>query len=163
MRLTYRPLTEDDAEAYQPLRATGVRNFPLGFLISVEDADISEARCRKILSAGTMRGVFEGDTLIGFCGYQRQSRARTQHRAELGPFFINSSHHGSGAARALMQGVIEEARDSGVEQLELHVDSENHRAIRFYEKTGFERIAYLPDMVRINGVTRNDHMYRMRL
>ncbi|MEM9629620.1 MAG: GNAT family N-acetyltransferase [Pseudomonadota bacterium] len=56
----------------------------------------------------------------------------------------------------MMQGAIEEARSNGVEQLELFVDTENHRAIAFYGRQGFERVATHPDVTRIAGKRRND-------
>ena len=50
-----------------------------------------------------------------------------------------------------------------LEQLELFVDTENLRAIAFYERFGFERIATHKDSVRINGVSRDDYFYTLRL
>jgi ribosomal protein S18 acetylase RimI-like enzyme len=37
-----------------------------------------------------------------------------------------------------MQGVVEEARSNGIEQLELLVGAEDHRAIAFYERLEFD-------------------------
>jgi len=45
---------------------------------------------------------------------------------------------GQGVADALIQWVIERARDLGADNLYLSVFTENHRARRFYEKYGFE-------------------------
>ena len=101
--------------------------------------------------------------MIGFCGFRQESLERTRHRAELGPFFVTSKYHGSGAAMTLMEEIIDEAVELNVEQLELFVDTENFRAIQFYEKLGFERIATHPDGVRIDGISRDDHFYRLRL
>jgi len=56
-----------------------------------------------------------------------------------------------------MQGVISEAESAGVAQLELFVDTENHRAVTCYEKHGFQRIATHRDGVRINGQSRDDY------
>ncbi|MEM9629449.1 MAG: GNAT family N-acetyltransferase, partial [Pseudomonadota bacterium] len=64
---------------------------------------------------------------------------------------------------SMMQGAIEEARSNGVEQLELFVDTENHRAIAFYGRQGFERVATHPDVTRIAGKRRNDYFYCLRL
>ena len=164
MRFRYANLTSEHAEEWQILRLGGVRDFPLGFLITVEEAAATSIeRCRQILDFGASRGVFEGERLVGFCGYRPERLERTRHRAEIGPFFVAGSHQGSGAARILIQGVIEEARERGIEQLELFVDTENHRAIAFYERQGFERIALHPDGVRIDGMPRDGYFYRLRL
>ena len=124
---------------------------------------MSNARIRTILDFGNNRGVFDGDMLVGFCGYRREILERMRHRAEIGPFFVSSSYQGSGAADVLMEGVVGEARQNGVEQLELFVDTKNRRAIRFYERHGFRLMATHLDVVRINGKPRDDYFYFLRL
>ena len=86
-----------------------------------------------------------------------------RHRGEVGPFFVTQSYHGTGAAKALMQGVMSEARAHGVEQLELFVDSGNTRAVAFYERLGFTQISIHPDGARIDGQSRTGFFYVLRL
>ncbi|MGZ2259991.1 GNAT family N-acetyltransferase [Roseobacter sp. A03A-229] len=117
----------------------------------------SLARCREILGYGGMRGVFADGFLGGFCGYRPQRLERTRHRCEIGPFFVTYDLQGSGAATAMMIGVVEEAKTAGVSQIELFVDTENPRAIAFYERHGFHRITTFKDSVRIDGQSRSDH------
>ena len=164
MGFSYKTLTSEHAEAWQMLRLEGARDFPMGFLVTIEEtAATSLDRCREILGYGTSRGVFDGAKLVGFSGYRRERLERTRHRADIGPFFVTRDYQGTGAAQTMMQGIIKEARELGIEQLELFVDTENHRAIAFYERQGFERVATHPDGVRIDGKPRNDHFYRLRL
>ena len=161
---TYHTISPSHAPDWRALRLEGVRDFPLGFLVTEEEtAAAGVDRCREILNAGTMRGVYRDTKLVGFCGYRPQCLMQTKHRAEIGPFFVSKSHHGTGAANVLMRGVIEEARGNGIEQLELFVDTENYRAIKFYERFGFERVATHFDGVRIMGQSRDDHFYTLRL
>lgn len=164
MKFYFDRLNSDNAVDWQKLRLEDVRDFPLGFLITEKEAlEMRENRAKDILNSGSTRGVFEQKKLIGFCGYRPEQLERTRHRAEIGPFFLTSKFQGSGAAKALMVGVINEARAARIEQLELFVDTENYRAIRFYEKHGFKKIATHPDGVRIDGKTRNDYFYCLRL
>lgn len=164
MRFNYKTLASEHAEEWHALRLDGTRDFPLGFLLTVEETAATPIeRCREILDTGTLRGVFEAGKLVGFCGYRSQRLERTRHRAEIGPFFVASDYQGSGAAQVLIQGVVNEARESGIAQLELFVDTENDRAIAFYERQGFERIAIHPDGVRIDGVPRDGYFYRLSL
>lgn len=164
MVFSYKVLTPEHADPWQMLRIEGARDFPMGFLVTVEEtAATPPERCRQILDFGTTRGVFEGAKLVGFCGFRPERLERTRHRAEIGPFFVTKDYQGGGAAKILMQGVIKEAKEDGIEQLELFVDTENHRAIAFYERQGFERVAIHPDGVRIEGKARNDYFYRLRL
>ncbi len=104
-----------------------------------------------------------GDDLVGFCGYRPQRLERIRHRAEIGPFFVVPDWHGRGAAHAFMQGVIAEARFERVAQIELDVDTENARAIAFYERHGFVWVATHLDTVRIDGISKDDHVYRLVL
>ncbi|MDX8352597.1 GNAT family N-acetyltransferase [Cognatiyoonia sp. IB215182] len=160
----YRTLSPGHAEAWRALRVEGARDYPMGFLVTLEETKaVDPARCRAILEAGATRGVFDGETLIGFCGYRPNGLERIRHRAEIGPFFVTAAYHGIGAADALMDGVIGEAREGGLAQIELFVDTENHRAIAFYEKHGFRREATHYDGVRIDGQSRDDHFYTLRL
>ncbi|MEP4030258.1 GNAT family N-acetyltransferase, partial [Roseibium polysiphoniae] len=120
-------------------------------------------RCREILGGGSFRGVFNEGKLVGFCGYRPQQLSRTQHRGVIGPFFVTRSYQGSGAAKVLLAGVIEEAKSNSLAQLELFVDTENLRAMAFYERQGFERVATHYDSVRVDGQSRNDHLFTLRL
>ena len=159
-----RSLTAAEAKAWQALRIEGARDFPLGFLVTLTEVQqMTLERAATILGGGGTRGVFDGDELVGFCGFRPERLERTRHRAELGPFFVTGSQQGSGAASFLMKSVIDEAIGLGLEQLELFVDTLNHRAIAFYERHGFIRIATHPDGVRIDGVSRDDHFYCLRL
>ena len=164
MKFTYKTLGSDDAETWMRLRLEAVCAQPLGFLITEEEArQMSLEDVGKILEFGSSRGVFADGELVGSCGIRYQKLERLRHAAEVGPFFVASQFHGSGAAQALMRGVATEAREAKVERLELHVDSENERAIRFYEKLGFQYVLTLHDHVRIDGQPRSDHLYRLAL
>jgi len=164
MSFGYRALGSDDAAQWRALRVEGARDFPMGFLVTVEETEADDTgRCADILSYGTVRGVFDGDRMLGFCGYRPERLERTRHRATLGPFFVTASAHGSGAARAMMEGVVAEATEAGLVQLELFVDTENTRAIAFYERHGFKHVATHPGGVRIDGLPRDDYFYQLHL
>jgi RimJ/RimL family protein N-acetyltransferase len=159
-----RILTPENAEAWQVLRLEGVRNFPLGFLLTIDEAtSASHDRCREILRSGSIRGVFENENLVGFCGYHRQLLARVRHRSKIGPFFVSQKYQGTDAAAVMMADIIGEAKVSGVAQLELCVDTENLRAIAFYKKHGFELVATYHDSVRIDGQSRNDYFLTLKI
>ncbi|WP_187429220.1 hypothetical protein ROLI_028850 [Roseobacter fucihabitans] len=164
MAFSFTTLRSEHAAVWRALKLEGVRDFPLGFLHSeAETLATPIDGAKDILNHGAMRGVFDGETLIGFCGYRPLLPERIRHRAEIGPFFVTAAYHGKGAAQVLINGVIQEAVAAGIEYLELFVDTENDPAIRFYERQGFERTAMHPDGVRIDGVSRSDYFYRLRL
>ena len=58
--------------------------------------------------------------------------------AELRQLYVVEEVKGQGVAHALMDWVIDRARDRRADHLYLSVFTDNHRARRFYEKLGFE-------------------------
>lgn len=161
---SYRKLGIEDARAWLVLRQEGATVAPSGFLVTEEESRaMTVETASKVLAYGGLRGVFDDDALIGFCGYRPQRQARTRHRAELGPFYVTPDFQGTGAAQAMMQGVLDEAKEGGVEQIELSVAPENTRAIAFYERHGYVRFGVLPDAIRENGVSEDALLYRLQL
>ncbi|MDI3241179.1 GNAT family N-acetyltransferase [Arthrobacter sp. AL08] len=59
---------------------------------------------------------------------------------ELSKCYVHPDHHGLGAAAELMHASIGAAAAAGARGLWLGVNSQNARAIRFYEKSGFRRV-----------------------
>src|SRR5215467_2130033 len=57
---------------------------------------------------------------------------------ELQKIYVLSYYHGSGAGAALMNAVINYAHEVQPDYLWLHVHESNKKALRFYEKNGFE-------------------------
>ncbi|APX10798.1 GNAT family N-acetyltransferase [Tateyamaria omphalii] len=156
----YRTLTAADASAWLAMRIEGARVAPDGFLVTLDEVrEMDEARAQTALEFGGLRGVFEGETLVGFCGYRPQRLRRIRHRAELGPFYVTPSRQGSGAAQVMMQGVLAEARAGGVEQIELTVAPDNARAIAFYKRQGFQKYGVRPDAIREGGVPESELLY----
>lgn len=66
---------------------------------------------------------------------------------ELRQFYVLAPYHGSGLAGTMMDWVLSTARARGAADLYLSVFVENHRARRFYERYGFERIGTYAFMV----------------
>ncbi|MBY5934183.1 GNAT family N-acetyltransferase [Tateyamaria omphalii] len=161
---TYRTLMGANAPAWLDLRQEGARVAPDGFLVTLEEVlEMDTDRAQQVLDFGGLRGVFEGDRLVGFCGYRPQRLQRIRHRAELGPFYVTPSRQGSGAAQVMMQGVVDEARAGGVAQIELTVAPGNARAIAFYERQGFRKYGVRPDAIREGGVSEDELLYLLRV
>lgn len=59
---------------------------------------------------------------------------------ELSKCYVHPDHHGQGAASRLMDASLAHAADKGAAGVWLGVNSENAKAIRFYGKSGFERV-----------------------
>ena len=87
--------------------------------------------------------------IIGTASLNRPPN-RMHHRAEFG-ISLKKAWWGCGAASALAEGVLAFARESGVEQVDLEVRSDNKRAIALYEKLGFRKLCTFPGFFKIHG------------
>ena len=65
----------------------------------------------------------------------------------LDQLYVLKDHHGGGIAQALMDWVIDEARNRGAQALYLTVFIDNHRARKFYARYGFEDVGRYDFMV----------------
>ena len=59
---------------------------------------------------------------------------------ELSKCYVHPEHHGLGAAAELMHASLQAAAEAGAAGVWLGVNSQNARAIRFYEKSGFHKV-----------------------
>jgi ribosomal protein S18 acetylase RimI-like enzyme len=59
---------------------------------------------------------------------------------ELSKCYVHPEHHGLGAAAELMHASLRAAAEAGGRAVWLGVNSQNARAIRFYEKSGFRKV-----------------------
>jgi diamine N-acetyltransferase len=110
---------------------------------------LSEERFAEYLADGKIAilvldedGRLDGYTLL----VDRQStdpdvlRALGDRRSvELSKCYVHPDHHGRGAASTLMRASLNWATDQGAASVWLGVNSQNAKAIRFYEKSGFTR------------------------
>jgi ribosomal protein S18 acetylase RimI-like enzyme len=82
--------------------------------------------------------VYELDgELAGFYRATRYS-GRARHVAGLGTLAVAPRFQGRGVAGAMVGDAIARLRAAGVRRVELSVESDNPRALRFYQRLGFE-------------------------
>jgi putative acetyltransferase len=75
--------------------------------------------------------------VIGLVELSR-GRRRTGHTARLDNFAIRPEFQGQGWGAHLLQEIIAELQSQGIKRIDLIVESDNTRAIRLYQKLGFE-------------------------
>ena len=68
---------------------------------------------------------------------------------------------GKGVGTAIMHALIEAAKTTALEQLELDVVSTNERAIRLYARCGFEEYGRRPRMMKYRDGTYADAILMM--
>ena len=146
MTVTYRIATREDAEALAEL---GAQTFTdtFGHLYQPGDLEIflqnhSTANWQKELTdpAFEVRVAERDGRLVGYVklGPPHLPFEPRGEAAELRQLYVVEEMKGQGIAHELINWVIERARDLGADYLYLSVFTENHRALRFYEKYDFE-------------------------
>lgn len=155
MSIIFRKAGPEDAAA---LAALGARSFSetFGHLYTAENLDAflanhSEERWRAELCdpAFAIRiGEADGEAVayskLGPPSLPFEPQGRP---IELRQFYLLKPWQGTGAARELMQWVLDEAQRRGSDELYLSVFIDNHRARRFYERYGFEPVGRYDFMV----------------
>lgn len=150
-----RRATADDAGALAALAAV---TFPLACPPSTSPEDIA-AHLAGTLGESHFRGYLtdpdttilvldsEG-TLNGYSLLVNRPTADPDVAAaltllpsvELSKCYVHPEHHGLGAAAELMQASLRAAAGAGGAGIWLGVNSQNARAVRFYEKSGFRKV-----------------------
>ena len=59
---------------------------------------------------------------------------------------VREDHWGSGVGRALMEALIDEARNRGMHTMVAAVDGANEASIRFHERLGFVQVGRMPEL-----------------
>lgn len=121
----------------------GADGFPISLEGEKEYIEMMYADPHSVLYVAV-----RGDDVVGTFSLNGLPR-RMSHRAELG-ITVLMSEWGKGLGNRLMETVIEYAKNSGIEIIELAVRSDNERAIRLYNKHGFESIGEYKSYFKID-------------
>jgi len=146
MTISYRSAIVRDAET---LSALGVATFTdtFGHLYQPGDLQIflqnhsPEGWARELADPAFAVRVAELDgRMVGYAklGPPHLPFEPRGEAAELRQLYVLEEMKGQGVAHALIEWVIDRARDRRADHLYLSVFTDNHRARRFYEKYGFE-------------------------
>jgi ribosomal protein S18 acetylase RimI-like enzyme len=90
--------------------------------------------------------------------WRRGSTAVFQHRAEIQQIMAHPSARGLGLGRQVMQGLVDNAREAGIEIVMLGVRGNNHGAIELYESIGFRECGRMPNAIAV-GTERWDDVW----
>lgn len=88
-------------------------------------------------------------TIIGNASLSRLPR-RMSHRGEF-CIAVVREYWGRGVGSLLLEAILTFARDNSFEVLDLQVRSDNVRAIRLYEKFGFQKTGTHPAFFKMDG------------
>jgi RimJ/RimL family protein N-acetyltransferase len=134
-----RVLTPDDWETLRSLRLESLRESPSAFYSTYAGTvHRSEADWRAWPPGGAALAAWLGDEPVGMVGVVR--RASEPGLAELIAMWVAPHARGTGAADALVRGVLDWAADAGCAGVHLEVAPGNERARRLYARLGFVEV-----------------------
>jgi ribosomal protein S18 acetylase RimI-like enzyme len=89
--------------------------------------------------------------IVGHIDLRAHAERFTEHRCLLG-MGVDRGHRKIGLGKRLIEHAENWAQADGLlEWIDLQVLSSNEKAIRLYERSGFEKIGETPEMFKING------------
>ena len=101
----------------------------------------------RLATAVSFGGFVDGE-LSGMVVFSKPSRPKLAHTGSVGAMYVRDAARGTGLADALMNALIDHAA-TVVEQIQLTVNAENMRAIKFYERHGFRPIGRIPRSLHV--------------
>lgn len=162
VNLLIRPVTPDDAAAYQALRLRGLAETPTAFASSLaeEVGTPLDAIVRRLQPRedGAIFGAFDAGELVGLAGVQREGMAQLSHKAFLWGMVVSATHRRRGVGRRLVEQVLAHAWHTlGVAQVNLGVHTGNAAAIALYRRLGFEVWGTERAALRVAGQALDEH------
>jgi RimJ/RimL family protein N-acetyltransferase len=148
-----RALGAGDAAAFQALRVRAAAGEPAAVWPTAHEEQslaLDEVRVRISGTEGVIVfGVFRDGDLAAIAGLRRERLAKVAHKATVWGVFVAPEHRRAGLARDLIGTVIAHARETGVMQLHLAVNTENSAARKLYLSFGFAPFGVEPRALRV--------------
>jgi RimJ/RimL family protein N-acetyltransferase len=147
MNISYRALLPEDAAKYRQLRLESLRQHPDKFGSSyLEESQLDKLMFERAIEerAGdrVMMGAWQGKSLIGLCGFLAHNFYEVPRHGVIIQTYVREAYRGKGIALALVRATLEAAFDAfDIDGAVLEVAAHNKRAIRVYQRAGFEFFA----------------------
>lgn len=151
-----RRLNENDLEVLWTLRLQALSESPESFGSTYEDtlARGKESMLQRLQYGGENNfyfGAFDEDNdLTGMIGFVREAGVKSSHKGDIVSLYVPPTTRGQGIARALMQAVIDYARQQPeLEQLHLAVVTAALPARNLYRSLGFQTYGTAPRTLKL--------------
>lgn len=137
-------LEAGDLPVFKAIRLESLKMAPSAYASTFADwSSLSDEEWLERMKTPVFT-VLKGGEPIGIMGLMPQRGENRSHRATIIMVYLRESERGAGLADELLKAVMDFAKEGGVRQLELNVNHTNARAIRFYERHGFEMVGRIP-------------------
>lgn len=105
--------------------------------------------------------AYVDEKIVGDCSLNYNRHSKDKHRGRVG-IVIDKDYWNKGLGSLLFDEMIRLAKKSGIEQLELGVNSANERAKRLYKKKGFEYTGKIPRALKLKDGSYYDEEFMVK-
>lgn len=166
-----RILKETDAEAFWNIRLRALRDNPDSFGASYEEilergiAGVAQGlRKRDSAPDDVTFGAFEGTTLIGIAGFQREEETKRRHKGVIWGMYVPHELRGKGVGKQLLQAAIAYAKTlPGLEQINLSVVLTSKEARHLFIAQGFETYGLERQALKLHDRYFDQELMTLRL
>ena len=146
MDISYRKLVATESNQYREIRLESLQLHPESFGTTFEEQSKLprlgfEIALEQPTDGRFMMGAFDGQLLVGICGFIPSVREEFQGSKNTGiiiQVYVRPGHHGRKIGLGLIHAALSAAFEiPGIEQVMLGVRKGNRSAIRVYEQAGF--------------------------
>jgi len=154
-----RKLTDCDVDIYRDIRLEMLKNHPDMFGMSYSDSlnKTNPEWIEMITGNGYVEGVFENDRLYGVTGLFFHEGEKQSHKAQIWGVYVRPDMRGKKLSLKLMERVFQDCPED-IEQILLHVDSNNHSALSVYQEFGFKQFGVEPKARKIDNIYHDEIM-----
>lgn len=146
-----RPLGPAEAEIFRALRLEMLRLHPTSYGSSYEEEiEWPLSQFATWLEEQTVLGGYVDGELAGLVALRSYATRKFRHKAVLWCIYVREAARARGLGAALVEAILEEARQQDLEQVLLTV-SEGNPAQRLYERCGFTVYGQEPRALRHDG------------
>ncbi len=140
-----RLLETQDLDVFKRLRLEALSSTPEAYAASLEDWQaLPEMEWLRRITETLVFVAFRRREPMGMMGLIPKKPSKMAHRAKIVMVYVREEERGTGVACDLLDCLTRHARSIGIRQLELGVNADNSRAIRFYEREGYSVIGRIP-------------------
>lgn len=162
-QVTYRSVRKEDAEALYQHQCTIARETYFTALYPEElihNIERKIERIQEILNDPVnfqIVAVVE-EAIVGQAEVRViKNHLKYKHRANIG-ISVDRDYWGMGIGSSLMKLALHQAKENGLEQMELGVYSDNERAIYLYQKYGFQQCGIWNNAFKLKDGTYRDEL-----
>lgn len=152
MSVAILPIAESHADGFHACLDTVAREKK--YLAQVEALPLERIQgfVRESVATGAAQFVaVDGSLVVGWCDIFPAWAHAIQHCGSVG-MGVLPAYRGQGIGRQLLSACLAKAKANGITRVELEARADNERAIKLYERMGFQREALKRRGMRFDGM-----------